>query len=476
MSERERPRNEDSGRGPGPLGRLRQAAAGRLWPMPALGVTVAVLAGVALPRLEAEVTNSIPTSWRAYLFSGGATSAREVLGASAASLITVTSLTFSLTVLTLQLASGQFSPRLLRTFVRDRTVQVTLTLFLATFTYALAVLRTVRGGDGQQVEFVPQVSVTVAALLTLASVLGLVLFLAHLAREIRVESMLRAVHRDAVATVRRHTAEADDSTADDSTTAATSEELEPGRGAVLLIAERSGFLVEIDAEAVVAAARERDAVVVVDAPPGSSLIAGTPYGRAWPRAGAAFTEQDLDHLHRAMAGAVRTGFERTDAQDVGFALRQLVDVANKALSPGINDPTTAVHALSHVSALLCTLARRELGPARLTDERGEVRAVLTRPNLSDLLDVALTQPRLYGVRDPIVVARLFALLREVGWVVQRAQDRAAVRSQLARLRRAVEEQGFAGEERGHLEHLGQLVEDALGGEWSSEPYRASVAG
>lgn len=446
----------------GSFSRLRTALVGQLWPLPALGVVGAVAAGVGLPRLDAEIAGSIPAGLRSYLFGGGATSAREVLSASAASLITVTSLTFSLTVLTLQLASGQFSPRLLRTFVRDRLVQVILTLFLATFTFALTVLRTVRGGDGEQPEFVPQVSVTLAALLTLASVLGLVVFLAHLAREIRVESMLRAVHRDALVTLRRHTPER---VASRPTVPAGPQ---PGPGGALLIAARSGFVIEIDGEAVLAAAKKVDAVVVVDCLPGSSLIASTPYGRAWPRTATEFAPDDLDRLREDVAGAVRTGFERTDAQDVGFGLRQLVDVANKALSPGINDPTTAVHALSHASALLCTLATRELGPVRLTDEDGAVRVELSRPTLGDLLEVALGQPRRYGSGEPVVLARLFSLLREVGWVAQSADDRAAVRCQLERLRAAAREHGYEGDDRDRLDNLGQRVEDALNHEWPFE--------
>ena len=168
-----------------------------LWPLPTLGVSVAVVLGVLLPRLDARLDDALPDATGVYLFGGGADAARTVLGAVASSLITVTSLTFSLTVVTLQLASSQFSPRLLRTFTRDRFVHVTLALFLATFTYALTVLRVVRTADEGQSVFVPQISVTLAFVLAIASVVGLVLFLAHLAREIRVETMLLNVHTDA---------------------------------------------------------------------------------------------------------------------------------------------------------------------------------------------------------------------------------------------------------------------------------------
>lgn len=166
----------------------------RLWPVPLLLVAGATGLGELLPRVDRALeTSTGGTATAVQLFGGGADAARTVLSAIAGSLVTATSLTFSLTVVTLQLASSQYSPRLLRTFTRDGVVQVTLGLFLATFTYALVVLRAVRSDDTDAAVdgvFVPRLSVTVAVVLTLASVLALVLFLAHLAREIRVETVL----------------------------------------------------------------------------------------------------------------------------------------------------------------------------------------------------------------------------------------------------------------------------------------------
>ena len=169
---------------------LRDAFQTQLWPLPIVGVVIAVVAGIGIPRLDALVDSGIPGSVSTYLFDGGPDAARTVLSSISGSLITVTSLTFSLTVVTLQLASGQFSPRLLRTFSRDRFVHVTLALFLATFTYSLVVLRTVRNGGDTDPDFVPQISITLAVVAALASVVCLVLFLAHLAQQIRVETIL----------------------------------------------------------------------------------------------------------------------------------------------------------------------------------------------------------------------------------------------------------------------------------------------
>ena len=175
----------------------------RLWPLPALAVVLAVVLGVALTAMDSAVDGHLPGNVGVFLFSGGPEAARSVLQAISGSLITVTSLTFSLTVVTLQLASSQFSPRLLRTFTSDRFVHGTLALFLASFAFALTVLRSVRNEGSGNTAFVPEISVTVAFGLAIASVIALVLFLAHLTREIRVETMMRNVNAETLETIDR---------------------------------------------------------------------------------------------------------------------------------------------------------------------------------------------------------------------------------------------------------------------------------
>lgn len=441
------------------LNGLREGVRTQLWPLPALGVLLAVGLGVALPRLDARVDDDLPPSVTAYLFGGGPGAARTVLDAVASSLITVTSLTFSLTVVTLQLASSQFSPRLLRTFMADRFVHVTLALFLATFTFALTVLRTVRSAEEGTGAFVPQLSVTVAFLLTLASVVALVLFLAHLATEIRVETMLRNVHADASHALRQllaSTAEAE---------GASDLPVTPQGLTWPMTARSSGFLVRVDEQAVLAAAEQAEVVVIVDRSPGSWLVAGTPVAVAWRCAGPGMVAADTGGLADGVTKALSTGPERTSEQDIGYGLRQLADVTAKALSPGINDPTTAVHALGHASALLCELTEYGLGPLLLRDGRGHVRVVLRRPSFGELLELAVTQPSRYGAGDPVVVARLFTLLQEVGWSARLPAQRAAVREQLARLRATTNGQDFDLSERRRLTLLGEQVEHALDGRW-----------
>lgn len=437
---------------------LVDAIRSRLWPVPAMGVVVAVALGVALPQFDAAVDEHMPPALGEYLFGGSADAAREVLGAVATSLMTVTSLTFSLTLVTLQLASSQYSPRLLRTFAADRFVQRTLALFLATFAYALTVLRTVRNGGDGSVLFVPRISVTVAYLLAIASVLGLVLFLGHLVRQIRIEAMLNQVSSDIMTTVGR--------TSDPLEEGSARPPLRPRSGGEVILAGSSGFLVQVDDANLVAAAVDADAVVWVDRPVGANVTAGVPVAFYWAAdTGGQLDDGCIESLRDRVASALHTGIERTATQDVGYGLRQLTDVAIRALSPGINDPTTAVHALNSCSAVLCELARYRLGPRVLRDQHDVVRVVVVGPDLPELLDLVCTQPQIYGARDPLVLGSLLALLRDLAWLVRLPEHRQAVADRSERLGRCIAAQGFEAAERDALERLRLQVGEALAGQW-----------
>ncbi len=404
---------------------FREGLQTRLWPLPVVGIVVAVVVGVAVPLLDAGIDGSLPSAVSAVLFSGGPDAARTVLSAVAGSLVTVTSLTFSLTVVTLQLASSQFSPRLLRTFSRDRFVHVTLAVFLGTFVYTLIVLRTVRSSGEARGAFVPQLSVTVAVLATIGSAVCLVLFLGHLSTQIRVETILQRVRDEADGTL--------DRVLDRRSEGGPAAAPETPAAAVPLLARRTGFLAAVDEERLLRAAAESDAVVVVEGFPGGSFVAGTPLGRGWRLDGTSLPEEARRRLVDDLARSMLIGPERTAAQDVGFGLRQLVDVADKALSPGINDPTTAVHALGHISGVLCRVLDYDLGPRLLRDEQSRVRVVLQRPGFADLLDSGIAQPRRFASDSPNTLDRIVQLLREVGWCVRAPEEAEAVRSQAERM-------------------------------------------
>lgn len=442
------------------LASFRERVAARLWPLPVLAITVAVLLGVGLPLIDDAVDGALDGPLGAALFSGGPSAARAVLAAIAGSLVSATTLTFSLTVVALQLASSQASPRVLRMFARDRVVHRTLAVFLGTFAFSLTVLRTVRDAAGDDPAAVPRIAVTLALLLTLASVVMLVLFLAHLARQIRIETVLRDVHDETSETIAL-VASTDDTSRDDQV--ALEAPPRPGR-AVAVPAPTSGFLTAAERDRLVDLATGSDIVIEEARSVGSNLVAGTPLAFWWSRDPLRRTE-DADALSRTIADAFTLAYERTPTQDVGFGLRQLVDIALRGVSPGVNDPTTSVHALGHISAVLCDLATLPEQAPVLTDADGIARVIVRIHEFDALLDVGVGQVRRYGAGDPDVVARLYQLLREVAFRCRRDADRTAVSGQLDRLDATVGRTDYDETERGRFAEASAAVREALEGRW-----------
>ena len=189
---------------------------------------------------------------------------------------------------------------------------------------------------------------------------------------------------------------------------------------------------------------------------------GTPIGAVWPSGPGRFDNDTAQRLAIRVAGCIHAGFERTSAQDVGYGLRQLTDVANKALSPGINDPTTAIHALGHISAFLCALTDRRLGPELLRDQDGRTRVVAGRPDFAAYVDLGISQPRRYGASDPQVVERIFQVLLDLSHRVKPDQA-SVVLDQLERIRTTVAAQSFDAAELAGLATLGRRIEQNMPG-------------
>lgn len=445
--------------GGGVAGQLWAGLRGSLWPLPVLAIVAAVGLGIALPAVDSALQDAGGGEPLMFVFGGGPSAARDLLAAIAGSLISVTGLTFSFTVVALQLASSQHSPRFLQTFVTDRVVQATLAQLVGTFVYALTVLRTVRSEESTSDEtaFVPRLSVTAGFVFTLVSVVALVLFLGHLARSLRVETMLRDVHAEARDTYGRMLPAGEDRDPDEPV------QLPPGTPR-LVEARSSGFVVDVDPDPILRAARDADVTVAVLPRTGDSVVAGTPVARVWPRAGTG--DVDLGPVSQALEEGVRLGFERSPTWDVGYSLRKVVDIAVRALSPGTNDPTTAVHALSHVSALLGELVEHPLGPLPVRDDDGVLRLVVPRWDVATLVQLGLEEPLTFASGQPAVLRRLAGLLRELAWRAPRGPLDAVLRSHLDRLVDLAAESTAVG--RTETDAWRRHFDDALAGRWAAE--------
>ncbi len=441
------------GRGlPSPLRSLRDgedsAEQGRtpLWLWPVVTAVVAAVAGTTLAGLQPEPASRLARwSW-----PGDHSSATALLQLVATSSVAVVTFTFSLVVIALQLASQQFSPRLLRVFTRDPSTKVVLSVLVGTVVFAGT---TLRGVDGEKA--LPAPSVLLTSVLWLVSIGALVAFLAHMSRVLRVDTMMVTVHAETREAIERFYVPYGtvDPPAPDQRVPADDH---------LVAAASSGFVQRIDVEGLVAAAAAARCRVTLAVRPGDHVVVGTPV--AWVDPAASASPQ----LDASIRAAVVLAYERTLQQDPSFGFRQLADISVKALSPGINDPVTSVTAVGHMADLLVRLTGRRLGPALHgvdgvegpTDQRGVV--VLDR-NLRYYLDLMCAQTRRYGEREPTVLMALLRALRDIAVATRDEGQRAEVRRQVELVVGQLGDD-LVGPDRAGVEELGTRVELALRGD------------
>lgn len=315
------------------LRKLWSQLADSFWLIPAFLTANCVGAAVALVNVDR--SGRVPR-WlveNAWVYNGGGTGARTLLGAVAASTIGVAGTVFSITIAALSLAAGQMGPRLLRNFTHDRGVQFTLGTFLGTFSYALMVLRSVR--TESEGAFTPQLSLTVSLALAFVCVATLVYFVGHMASRINVDTVVGLVSQDVRSAMRRLTSKdpqpAIPSDATWSTTLAVRD-------------HRRGYLQELDAQALALWAAKHDTAIKLLVRPGDFVF---------PGAAIALIQPYVEGASEAIARSTALGGSRVSTSDIEFAVRQLVEVAVRALSPGINDPHTAISVLDRLGESLC---------------------------------------------------------------------------------------------------------------------------
>lgn len=387
---------------------LREYAAGSLWVSPALSAVVALVVGTLLSQVQIG-----PQSPLAPLaFQGTADDARTLLITIASTVVTVIALVLGLTVVALQLSSTQFSPRLLRNFLRDRATQRVLSVFMATFVYSGAGLYTVGVSAGSRTAEFPRLAVTFAIVLLFAT-LGMVVYFAdHLAHSLQIDAITGRVQAGTLDVIKTKPGAVED-------TAPT-----PPEWAVTVPAARSGYVETAHPELLVPLAVRHRVRMLLRPRVGEHVVAGTPV--AWIWTGSPNDPAPDPAVFRApIAHAVRIGFERTLEQDAAFGIRQLVDMACKALSPAVNDPYTAVQAIDHLSVIFCALAARPLGDDVARDQAGTPLVTVPGRRFGDYLTTMCGLIRRYGAQEPTVSVALLRLLADCLMFVGPASPRAA---------------------------------------------------
>ncbi len=367
-----------------------------LWFVPTFLVLASLLLGVVLVDLDAVTQTDLADRWPR-IFGAGAEGARGMLTALATSMITVAGVVFSITIVALSLASSQYSPRLLRNFMNDRPTQVVLGGLVGIFAYCLVVLRTIRSAD--QGHFVPALAVAGGMLLGLVGVGLLIWFIHHVASSIQVSSILQRISGETLAAVDRLFP---DPIGDDPPDPAPLEAREQPHVRNTVPAPRAGYVTAVRGSDLLQFACKHDVVVRLAPRVGDFVLEGQAV--AWV-SGA----QHEASFGERIATMIDIGAQRTVEQDAPFGVQQIVDVALKALSPGIYDPTTAVMCIDQLTSILARLSTRVTeSPYRYAD--GKLRVIAGGPRFDDFLRVAFDAVLSAGRHMPEVVDRVVGAL------------------------------------------------------------------
>ncbi|MBA2314295.1 MAG: DUF2254 domain-containing protein [Chloroflexi bacterium] len=392
------------------------------WFVPGLMVVGSIALAVILLTADASLVGQLPE----WMYAGGAGGARALLATIAGSMVTVAALGFSITIIALVLASTQFGPRLLTLFMRDVTSQWTLGMFAGTFAYCILVLRSIRDPGESGPPFIPELSITVAIALTLLSVGALILFFHHVAVSIQAPKVVSVVARDLDRAIERlYPAALGIGGPPPPPEAIPSSD----RDAVIT-ASADGYVQVVDDAVLLDLATGHDLTVRLVIRPGLFVVRGNPVLIARP----------ADRVDRLVEDRLRAtlivGDVRTAEDDIEFSVRQLVEVALRALSPAINDPFTAMAAIDWLGAALARLAVAELPSRYRYDDGGTLRVIADISTFGGIVHTIFSRIRHYGATSPVVLNRLLEAAVAFGPRVEDEADRELVRAECEAVRRA----------------------------------------
>ncbi|MEX2598513.1 MAG: DUF2254 domain-containing protein [Dehalococcoidia bacterium] len=417
------------------LANLWEAVTSGLWFIPGLLMTLAVVAGLGMPVIDRQFELEAASG---LLFGGTAEAARTLLGTTAAAMITVVAVGFSVTIVAIQQAATQYTPRVLGTFMRNRGNQLVLGAYLATFTYALLVLRQVRDDAAGQGQFVPGLSVTAAVLFALVSIALFIFFMQHIAQQLQSATILQSVRNEMLGTIRRMFPEEfgteEEFPIDEKLLVARAQ----SHGAIHrqhIRAEDSGYLRRIDEGQLLSLHSDAEFVHVRQAV-GEYVAAGQGLLTIWSRQ--PIDQSALDRMRSSFI----LGANRTMVQDPLFGLQQMTDIAVKALSPGINDPSTAAQAMDNLATVLAVLATRQF-PNPLRRGGNEVTYLFSVPTFGDYVDSGLKDIHHFGRNNPSTLSYLLRTLDRIAEQVPSAARASVVRNHVERIADGLDSAAFA---------------------------------
>ncbi len=386
------------------------------WFFPVLIIFLAIVLAFGLIYIDS-VSSFEPGGMAQYLFAGSADSARRVLSIISAAMIGVAGTVFSITLVALSLASSQFGPRLLKNFMYDRINQVVLGTYISTFIYCLIVLNSIKGNE--QYTFVPSFSVLFALIAAVANIVLLIVFIHHIAVSIQADNVISKVSESLAGNIENLFPEKLGE-ADEKETKEDEERLKSAlKNRMNLEADKTGYLQYIDGDSLIEFAKHRESLIELHCRPGDYLVAGMKIGVVY--SGKKPEDEELEKCKSYFL----TGRVRTAHQDTEHSIHQMVEIASRALSPGINDPYTAIACIDNLTSSMCHLSRVKFPSKYWFDSDGNLRIIVKTLTFEGVLDAAFNQIRQFGNAIPSVAIRLMdALIVIDKFAITRQQKKA----------------------------------------------------
>ena len=387
------------------------------WFVPTLMVAIAIGFSFLAINLDETLDTDLIEAL-GWTYAHDADGARTILSTIAGSSITVATTVFSITIVALQLASSQFGPRLLRNFMQDRVNQFVLGTFISTFMYCLLVLRTIQGQDEGQ--FLPQISVTFSVLLAALNLAVLIYFIHHAAESIQADNVIERVSQELHNEVERlfpqqlgHGKQQPE----------LDNPVDFDRVAQPVKSTNAGYIQVIDDQLLMKIAKQHNLLLRLLHRPGQFVVEQKNLVMVYP--GEKVSKKLIEKINKAFI----VGPQRTQQQDLEFSIEQLVEIAVRALSPGINDPFTAIRCIDHLSAVLCRLAQKDIPSPYRYEEGDKLRIVANPTTFTGVVDTAFNLIRQNSASDVAVTIRLLGAIAVIAPYTQRREDLWALKRQ-----------------------------------------------
>lgn len=387
------------------------------WFIPVITIFISVLLSIGLVYLDGHVRFSQDGLGR-FFFVKSTDSARSILSTISGAMIGVAGTVFSVTLVALTLASSQFGPRLIKNFMYVRLNQIVLGSYISTYLYCLLVLNAIRAGDDYT--FIPSVSILVAILAAIANIILLIIFIHQIAISIQADKVISDISDFIFKQLEKLFPKKIEQVEDRDEGFDGSHDLLGYPKSIPVESPRSGYLQYVDYEALIEILADKNALLELNYRPGGHVVEGMKIGLLYMH------EDWNEDGFGKICNQFVIGKTKTSQQDLEYSVQQMVEIAARALSPGVNDPFTAIACIDNLTSTMSYLAQAEFPSKYHFDEERNLRLIADTVDFQGVLDTAFNQIRQFSGGNAAVIIRLMEAFVTIDEFIQREVFRKAV--------------------------------------------------